>query len=83
MASGVAVVGTAVGGASEILIDEVNTLTFTPDDPVDLADQLKRLIESPSLRQQLTEEGARTALDKFDIQRMIGEIDEYLQTMVN
>lgn len=83
MASGAAVVGTAVGGASEILIENKNALIFTPDDPVSLGQQLKRLIESPALRERLAIAGRQTAVEKFDIQRMTTEIESYLQTLIN
>ena len=81
MASGVVVVGTAVGGAAEILSDGENALTFTADDPPSLASQLKRLIESPDLRERLAESARRTAADKYDIRRMSEEIEGYLQNL--
>ena len=82
MASGVVVVGTSVGGAAEILSENENALLFTPDDPVSLSKQLKRLIESPQLRERLAASGRETAVNKFDIQRMTSEIETYLQALV-
>ncbi len=82
MASGVTVIGSRVGGAAEILVDGENALTFTPDDPTSLSQQLKRLIESPSLRERLAASGRETALNKFDIQRMTTEIESYLQAII-
>jgi glycosyltransferase involved in cell wall biosynthesis len=83
MASGVTVVGTVVGGAPEILIENENALTFNPDDYKSLSRQLKRLIESPALRERLRAAGRQTAVDKFDIHRMTTEIESYLQTLVS
>ena len=83
MASGVAVVGTAVGGAAEILVENENALLFTPDDPTSLSDQLKQLIASPPLRERLAKAGRQIAVDKFDIRRMTTEIELYLQTLTN
>ena len=82
MASGVVVVGTSVGGAAEILSDNVNALTFTPDDPFSLSQQLKRLIESPELCEKLSTNGLKTAIAQFDIQRMTTEIESYLQGVI-
>jgi glycosyltransferase involved in cell wall biosynthesis len=79
MASGVVVVGTAVGGAAEILVDGENALTFTTDNPISLASQLKRLIELPDLRERLATSARQTAVDKFDLRRMTKEIESYLQ----
>jgi glycogen(starch) synthase len=83
MASGVAVVGTAVGGAAEILRENENALLFTPDDPTSLSNQLKQLIESPPLRERLAKAGRQIAVGKFDIRRMTTEIEHYLQTLTS
>ncbi|NWG35222.1 MAG: glycosyltransferase family 4 protein [Chloroflexi bacterium] len=79
MASGVVVVGTAVGGAAEILADGENALTFPPNEPEALSRQLKRLIDSPSLRERLAEKARQTAAEKFDLLRMTAGIESYLQ----
>jgi glycosyltransferase involved in cell wall biosynthesis len=81
MASGVAVVATGTGGTAEILVENENALIFAPGDAIGLADQIVRLVESPSLRQQLANSGRRTALTKFDINRMTTEIEVYLQAL--
>lgn len=82
MASGVPVVGAPVGGAKEILAENVNALTFTPNDPVNLADRLRKLIESPELRDTLGKAGRTIAMHEFDIQRMTREIETYLESLV-
>ncbi|HAV76798.1 MAG TPA: hypothetical protein DCX53_05520 [Anaerolineae bacterium] len=83
MASGLAVVGTSVGGAAEILFEDVNALVYTPDDSASLSRQLKRVIESSSLREKLSRAGRETAVKKFDIQRMTTEIETYLKEIVH
>jgi glycosyltransferase involved in cell wall biosynthesis len=83
MASGVAVIGAATGGAGEIMSDHENALLFTPGDPADLADKLKKLIENSALREKLGKAGRETALTKFDIQRMTTGIEDYLQTLAS
>lgn len=82
MASGLPVVGTTVGGAGEILKDGQNGLAFPPGDPGGLATQVARLIGSPQLRQELAEAGRKTALEKFDIQRMVSELEKYMQSLI-
>jgi glycosyltransferase involved in cell wall biosynthesis len=76
------VIGTATGGAAEILADNENALIFAPSDAAGLAAQIARLVESPLLRQQLTDAGRQTALTKFDLHRMTTEIEAYLRTIV-
>ena len=83
MASGLAVVGTSVGGSAEILVEDENALLFIPDDPASLSRQLKRLIELPELRERLASSGCKTAVQKFDIRRMTEEIESYLQMIAN
>ena len=83
MASGVAVVGTATGGAAEILVQDENALIFPAEDVASLVQQLKQLIESPSLRKKLGSAARETARGRFAIRRMTEEIDVYLQTLVN
>lgn len=83
LASGVVVLGTATGGAAEILQDEENALTFAPGNAMELADQIVRLVDEPALRRLLIENGQRTAREKFDLSRMITEIETYLQSVLN
>lgn len=82
MATGVAVVGSAVGGVTEILLDNETALTYPPGDVEKLAAQVARLIRSPELRQQLATVGRRIALERFDIQRMVTEIEGYLSQLI-
>ena len=83
MASGMAVVGTAVGGAAEILVHDENALVFEVGDSFSLAQALRRLIESPALREKLGSAGRETARSKFDLQRMTDEIERYLRALIN
>ena len=78
MAAKVAVVGSATGGAAEIMVDKVNALLFIPGDVADLATKTAQLIVDPGLRNQLAEQGRITAMEKFDVDRMVVEIEAYL-----
>lgn len=82
MAAGVAVVGSTVGGVTEILRDNETALTYPPGDAEALAAQVARLIQTPELRQQLATAGKMVALERFDIQRMATEIESYLEQIV-
>jgi glycosyltransferase involved in cell wall biosynthesis len=81
MASGLAVAGTAVGGAAEILRHDENALVFTAGDPASLAQTLKRLIEDSDLRERLGSAARNSVMDTFDLQRMTLEIERYLQSL--
>jgi glycosyltransferase involved in cell wall biosynthesis len=82
MASGVVVVGTAVGGAAEILVENETALIYPPDDAVGLAQQLRKLIESPDLRARFSKAGREIAIQKFDMQRMTAEIEACLESLI-
>jgi len=82
MAAGTAVIGSMVGGASEILVENENSLTYPPGDAERLAAQIVRLIRAPDLRERLATQGKEVALEQFDIQRMATEIEAYIKTVI-
>ena len=79
MAAGMSVIGTEVGGQAEMLNDGQNALTFKPEDTARLADQITRIVSDPSLRIKLARAGQQMVLERFTLNRMIGEIEHYLQ----
>jgi glycogen(starch) synthase len=79
MASGLVVVGTTTGGTKEILRDGETGLAFAPEDADGLADQVARLIADPELRSQLARAGRDVVLNHFTLDRMVAEIEAYLQ----
>lgn len=82
MASGLAVVGTCVGGASELLVEGETALTFLPGDPVGLAGQLRRLIVSPDLRDQLGGQSRQFVVNRFNLPNMTAGIESHLAKLV-
>jgi glycosyltransferase involved in cell wall biosynthesis len=70
-----------VGGAAEILVENETALIYPPNDPVGLAQQVQKLIESPELRDRLSQTGREIAIQKFDMQRMTSEIETYLESL--
>jgi glycogen(starch) synthase len=78
LASGLIVIGTATGGTKEIITDGFNGLLFQPDDSSTLANHIVRILSDPSLRKMLAENGKKTAFEKFDLTRMINEVEDLL-----
>jgi glycosyltransferase involved in cell wall biosynthesis len=71
MAAGLVVVSARVGGIPEIIQHEKNGLLVdNPEDPIDLANQVKRLFRDPQFYRQLQKEGLATA-ESFNVQRMV------------
>jgi glycosyltransferase involved in cell wall biosynthesis len=63
MACRVVAVGARCGAIPEVIGDA--GLTFTEGDPADLRTQLQRLLDAPSLRQELAEKGRQRVLDCY------------------
>lgn len=78
MASGLVVVGTLTGGTPEILEEGQTGLTFDPEDAQQLAEQLLRLAQDPGLMKALARKGRQVVEERFDLRRMIDEIEEHL-----
>jgi glycosyltransferase involved in cell wall biosynthesis len=82
MAAGLAVIGTPVGGQQEMLEDGQNALVFQPKDAAELAGCLLRLRGDPSLRARLAEAGRQTVLQRFTLERMVDEMEDWLGGIV-
>lgn len=83
MAAGLAVIGTAVGGQAEMLEDGMNALVYPPDDASELADRILRLRDQPSLCVKLAQAGRRTVLERFTLERMVNEIEAWLEEIIS
>jgi glycosyltransferase involved in cell wall biosynthesis len=79
MAAGLLIIGTEVGGQAEMLFDGENALTFKPEDVDGLASQIINAASDPSLRLELALAGQQMVLQQFTIERMVGEIEQFLQ----
>ncbi|MBE2224179.1 MAG: glycosyltransferase family 4 protein [Anaerolineae bacterium] len=78
MAAGLLVIGTEVGGQTEMLIDEQNALTFQAEDTEKLAAHIVRIANNPSLRTTLAAAGQQMILEKFTLERMVEDIEQFL-----
>jgi glycogen synthase len=81
MAAGLLVIASRVGGQVEMLEDGQNALTFPAEDAMCLADHIATLLDKPSLRISLANEGQRTVLERFTLTRMVDEIEDYLKNV--
>lgn len=79
MASGVAVVGALTGGTGELLQNEVTGLAAIAGDSHDLAQQIRRLVIDPPLRQRLAIQGQRLVLERFGLDRMVDNVECFLE----
>lgn len=79
LACGMVVIGSANGGTAETISHGENGLLFQAGDAAELAEQVKRLLDDPALQRSLAVEGRRTAQERFDINKMVGELETYLK----
>lgn len=82
LAAGLVVVGSATGGTKEIIRHDQNGLLFEAGDVNGLSQQLGRLIVEPELRKRLSEQGVITAREKFDLHRMVTDLDGILRDVL-
>jgi glycosyltransferase involved in cell wall biosynthesis len=82
MASGVVVIGTATGGSGEILLDGKTGLTYPPGDSEALAERIFSLYSDRKMYDLLSSEGRKFAIEKFSIERMVNEIEDYFLTHI-
>lgn len=82
MAAGLAMVGTAVGGQAEMLQDGVNALIYSPNDADGLARCIASLMIDSDLRSNLAQAGQRMVLQRFTLERMVDEMEDWLTDMV-
>jgi glycosyltransferase involved in cell wall biosynthesis len=83
MASELAVVGTTAGGNREIFDDEVNALTFPPEDSDACAARSHRLATDPELCRNLAGRGRSTVLQRFTLRGMVDRIESGLHRATN
>jgi D-inositol-3-phosphate glycosyltransferase len=81
MAAGVAVVGTATGGAAEILQHGRNALVHQANDASGLADAVETLIADDDLRRRLACAGREEAISRWDLDAAVVEIEKVLRTV--
>ena len=73
MASGRAIVTTAVPGILDVVESDKTALTVVPGDSLALANTCTDLLANPSKRMQLGEQALKSVLERFSIQAMINK----------
>lgn len=79
MAVGLAVIGTPVGGQREMLEGGHNALFFPPGDAQRLAECIAQLRDDRDLRSRLADAGQEMVLEHFTLERMVDEIEAWLE----
>lgn len=80
MACGLAVIGTAAGGAGELFRHGENALTYMPGDEGELASRIQQIVEQPELRCRLADNAQQEVLARYNETAVADRIENYLQT---
>ena len=82
MVAGIPIIHTGVGGTREILEEGENCLLFSPGNTEELAEQIEKLIKDRILYSKLSKAGKRTVKERFNLSRMLDEIEEDLRGII-
>ena len=82
MSCGLAVVGTATGGSSEILQHEVNALVFPKEDARTCASHILQLLNDLEFFERIRKNGRRTVEERFRFEDMMDRIESSLCEVV-
>jgi glycogen synthase len=82
MAAGLLVIGTEVGGQSEMIHNCQNALTFKAGDGLELADRIKTILDNKALGTQLARAGQEMVLERFTLDRMAEDIEQFCRTVL-
>ena len=71
MGCGLPVIATKVGGAAEVIENEVNGILIEPDDTLAIAREVIRLAEDKKLRSAIAERGMNSVRERFSAETMV------------
>jgi glycosyltransferase involved in cell wall biosynthesis len=71
MACGLPSVATRVSGSEDIVLNEINGLLVEPEQPAELAQALRRIIEDADLAQRLGREGRKTVTNEYQLSTVV------------
>jgi len=83
MASGTAVIASAVGQVAEVLQDGTNGLLVQPGDAAALAVALKRLIDDPTLRSQLRQQAREDAVQHYSWEHYVSRLERIYAAVIS
>jgi glycosyltransferase involved in cell wall biosynthesis len=83
MAFGVPVIATNAAGNMDLIHDGHNGLLFEDKDIIGLADRINRMFTDQELRDRLIENGKKTALEDFSIEKTIEKHEALFADLIN
>ncbi len=81
MAAGLLVIGSDVGGQTEMLAHGENALTYQPGDASGLASRIAEAAADPARRERLAQAGQQMVHERFTLYRMVDDLEEWLEQL--
>lgn len=83
MAAGIPVVATDIGGIPEIIRNGENGILVPPRDIPALSKAVCRVLEDDALRDRLVQNGRRTVEERFSLDRMVNQTEEFYRRIID
>lgn len=80
--AGIPIVATHTGGIPELLSNDIDALLVPPNNPYELADACRRLLNNPQLAENLVNK-AREKISSFTIDQMVEKTLNFYQTVID
>jgi len=83
MACGLPCVATRVSGSEDIISNGINGLLVEPEQPAEMAQALRRIIENSDLAQQLGEEARTTVVRDYQLSNIVEQCVEFYRRLLD
>lgn len=80
MACGVPVIGTNVGGVTELIEHEVSGLVVAPSDDIALKNAISSYLDSPALRKRVSIEARKVVETHFNLDIEVSKLEQLIKT---
>ncbi len=81
LAADLPIIGTPVGGITDIIQDGKTGLFANPEDPHDLAEKMIKLLQDKSLAERIVAEGQKMVKEHFSWDKIVASYENMFQTM--
>lgn len=78
MACGLPVIGAKTGGMPEIISDDYNGYLVQPNDPIDLAQKIEKILHNNDIRNRFIKAGHKTVQEKFTAEKQFANFNALL-----
>ena len=83
MACGLPCIATRVSGSEDIISEGYNGLLVEPEQPAEMAQALRRIIEDSDLARRLAQEGRATAIRDYQLSSMVEQSVELYRRLLS